>query len=279
MSPSRGNRSEMTYHVASVPFLNAKPLVWALERWPDRFSVEVGYALPSQLPPELESGRAQAILVSSIDALSVPGRRIAGGCSISTHGRVMSVRLFSQVPFSEIETLALDSSSMTSNALAQIVLHEMFACRPTVDLAPPDGQAMLAEHDACVLIGDKGLVFDGRGLFELDLGEAWFQLTGLPFVWACWVGSDDLSPDLVERLVAARREAEGNLAVIASEAPDTVPAQLAHDYLTTVFDYSLGEVQLAALGEFARRLDALGLAAGARVPDLVGSAAQAAGVR
>lgn len=269
----------MRYRVASVPFLNAKPLVWALEQWPDMFDVEVAYALPSQLPCELESGRAHAILVSSIDALTVPDRKIAAGCSISTHGRVLSVRLFSKVPFSEIETLALDSSSMTSNALAQIVLHEFFGCRPRVELVPPDGNSMLVEHDACVLIGDKGLVFDGRGLHELDLGEAWVQMTGLPFVWACWVGSDELNLDLVERLLSARQEAELNLAAIAGEAPDTVPPQLAHDYLTTVFDYSLASRQLDALAEFSRRIVGLGLSPDARVPELVGSAAPVAGVR
>lgn len=258
----------MKFTVASVPFLNARPLVWAMEQWPERFETEVRYAVPSQLPTELESGKAQAILVSSIDALTVPGRAIAEGCSISSYGKVMSVRLFSKVPLSEVETLALDMSSMTSNALAQIVLDEFFGRRPTAELHPPDGDAMLAGHDACVLIGDKGLVYPGRGLFELDLGEAWTQMTGLPFVWACWVGRDPLSPDLVARLIDAREVGQSQLAEVASTAPPEIPDQLAHDYLTTVFDYTLGDAQQRALAEFARRIESLGLAPNASVPGI-----------
>ena len=239
----------MRHSVASVPFLNAKPLVWAIEN-DDQFSIDVDYLWPSKLPALLDNGLAEAVLVSSIDALTQPGRAIAGGCSISSRDRVMSVKVFSKTPLDRIKTLALDASSMTSNGLAQIVLGRMFGCRPECRPLDPDGAAMLKENDACVLIGDKGLTFEGEGLYSLDLGEAWRNLTGLPFVWACWVGKFDLSPELVGQLVVARESGERNLAAVAAEAPDDIPPRLAHEYLTTVFDYSLGPDQLSALALF-----------------------------
>lgn len=259
----------MKYSVASVPFLNAKPLVWALEQEPERFDVTVAYELPARLPALLDSGAVDAVLVSSIDALTVPGRRIAEGCSISSFGRVMSVRLFSRVPLDRVETLALDSSSLSSNALAQIVLRELYGSMPTCTREAPIGQAMLAEHDACVLIGDRGLVFDGSGLFELDLGEAWTHLTNLPFVWACWVGGERLVPALVARLEEARRVGESNLASIAQSAPAEVSAQLAHRYLTEAFDYRLTDAHLSSLAWFGSLVVEHGLADRSYTPTVV----------
>ncbi len=244
----------MPMTVASVPYLNAKPLVWALERLGLESPVNVVFDVPSRLPRLLETKAADAILVSSIDALTVPGRRVASGCSISSLNKVMSVRVFSRVPFSMIESLALDASSMTSNALAKIVLKRMFGAVPDCTLRPPDGSAMLQDNDACVLIGDKGLMFDGTGLHCLDLGEAWHQLTGLPFVWACWVGGSGLSEELSSYLNWARFEGQQNLAAAAADADPSIPSHIAHEYLTTVFDYGLDGPQLEGLRTFAQAI-------------------------
>src|SRR5471032_1724555 len=106
----------MKYTVGSVPYLNAKPLVRAFEVWGEESPVNVIYEVPSKLPALLAAGEVQAIMVSSIEAFRHPGSRIAEGVCIGSQREVMSVRLFSKVPPRMIETLALDQSSMTSNA-------------------------------------------------------------------------------------------------------------------------------------------------------------------
>jgi predicted solute-binding protein len=42
-----------------------------------------------------------------------------------------------------------------------------------------------------VIIGDKGFEADGTGLIDIDLGNAWTDMTGLPFVWAMWLGKKE----------------------------------------------------------------------------------------
>lgn len=259
----------MPYQVASVPFLNARPLVWALEQLGEHSPVRVAFDWPSRLPALLESGSAQAVLVSSIDAISTPGRKIVGGASISSRGRVRSVRLFSKVPFDQVSTLALDASSLTSNALARLVLLQMFGCEPTTVHHDPNGTEMLTTNDACILIGDKGLMFEGSGLYELDLGEAWTAMTNLPFVWACWVGDENLSRELAGWLVSAREIGERNLAAAALTALDQIPAQLASEYLTQVFDYGLQAEQIAGLDKFRELLKESGLLAETYEPRFV----------
>ena len=184
------------YTVGCVPYANAIPLVAWFEQLGDESPVKVLYDVPSRLPAMLESGRADAILVSSVDAFLVPDRRMAESVCIGSHGPVKSVRLFSKVPPSKIRSLALDQSSMTSNRLVQILLEERYGVRPTTHQYPPDQEAMLRDCDACVLIGDIGMTASSEGLHVLDLGEEWMRLTGKPFVWAAWIGNERLTPDL-----------------------------------------------------------------------------------
>lgn len=192
------------YTVGSVPYLNARPLVGYLHDPACRLPVKVVYDVPSKLPALLESGEADAVLASSIEALTVADRKVAGGLCIASDGPVLSVRLFSKVAPKDIRTLALDQSSLTSNALAKIVLAERYGAAPIGTPQPPDLKEMLSQLDACILIGDIGMRTDGSGLHVLDLGEEWKRLTGLPFVWALWIGAENLTPELAGMLNVAR---------------------------------------------------------------------------
>src|SRR5437762_3384223 len=147
------------YAVGCVPYLNAKPLVRRFHEMGEASPVKVVYDVPSRLPALLASADVQAILVSSVEALRAPCRAV-DGVSITTRGEVRSVRLFSKVSFKDIRTLALDQSSMTSNALALIVLNELFQAQPETYPASPDLPTMLASADAGILIGDAGMRAD-----------------------------------------------------------------------------------------------------------------------
>lgn len=247
------------YTVGSVPYANAKPLVWWLGA--SAGPVRVVYAVPSQLPAMLDSGAADAVLASSYEALITPGRRIASGLCIASEGPVRSVRLFSKVPFGEIQVLALDRSSMTSNALAGIILAERYHVRPKAIAEEPSLEGMLGMADAAVLIGDKGMSASGDGLHEMDLGEAWTDLTDLPFVWAMWMSGDGLTTELVRLLQDAWREFDGarldgrqgqlveQFALEAGWTPATM-----EDYLLRTIKFELGKRELEGLREFQRRL-------------------------
>jgi len=269
----------MAYTVGSVPYVNAIPLVSVFEEAGESSPVKVVYDVPSHLPALLDSGQADAVLVSSIDSLRVPGRRMATGVCIGSDGPVKSVRLFSKVPPAEIQTLALDSASMTSNRLARIILAEKFDVRPKVTTHDPNLAAMLEVADACVLIGDIGMTSQGDGLYVLDLGEEWTRLTGKPFVWAAWIGGDRLTPELSGHLQAplayygSERRAELALALSAKAPRDdqelTARRQAAvkkgtthsgwtesmvEDYYQNVMVYAMDDRMLEGLREFGRRL-------------------------
>lgn len=176
------------FRVGCVPYVNARPLVAAFDQ-PNEF-VEVVYDVPSKLPELLDKGEVDAILVSSIELLRRNDLLPVVEVGIMSNGPVQSVRLLSKVPLPKIKTMALDQSSLTSNMLAQLILAEK-GVFPVVETLAPSAEDMLARHDACVIIGDKGFEADGSGLLDIDLGAAWTELTGLPFVWAMWLGRRD----------------------------------------------------------------------------------------
>jgi chorismate dehydratase len=170
------------YRVGCVPFVNARPLVEFL----DPELVEVVFDVPSKLPPLLDAERVEAILVSSVEYLRRDDLEVIAEPCIASFGPVASVRLLSKVSLADIRSLALDSSSMTSNLLAQVILAER-GVHPTTGVCPPNTSEMLESFDACVIIGDLGYEAAGDYTVDLDLGQAWTEMTGLPFIWAMWL--------------------------------------------------------------------------------------------
>ncbi len=248
----------MTTRIGSVPYLNEKPLTrWFSHTDAGRASgVEVTYAVPSELAKMLRAGEIAAALVSSFEYFRTPGYAIVPGISISGQGEIESVRAFARAPWRKIESLALDTSSLTSAALLKILLAEQLASHPAFLHAAPALSSMLAQADACLLIGDKGMLADGDGLNVLDLGQAWRQLTSLPFVYAVWLGmAENLTPRLVRSLASAKAWGVTQTEIIAEEESRRIGASVrqCRHYLTEVMDYDLGEQHLQALTLFGTK--------------------------
>jgi chorismate dehydratase len=154
------------------------------------------------------------------------------------------------VALSQIHTLGCDTDSHTSVALARIVLSEHLKLRPRfIDLR--DGGD---DVDARLLIGDKVVCAEPVGYaHQLDLGAAWKQMTGLPFVFAVWTarGGVDLA-DLPARLDQARRNGVAHLDQIVKRhgVPRGWPEDVAREYLSRYLVFDIGARQLAAVRLF-----------------------------
>ncbi len=248
----------MSICIGSVPYLNEKPLTrWFSHTGAGRESgIEVVYAVPSQLARMLADGEIAAALVSSFEYFRTPGYVIAPGVSISGQGDIESVRAFAKLPWRKVESLALDTSSLTSVALLKILLAEQLDSYPAFLHAAPDLNAMLAQADACLLIGDKGWQADGNGLSVIDLGHGWRRLTGLPFVYAVWLGKpENITPHLIDALATAKAWGLTQLDPIAAEEAERIGTTVrkCRHYLTEVMDYDLGKEHQEALALFGTK--------------------------
>jgi predicted solute-binding protein len=171
------------------------------------------------------------------------------GLGIASDGDVRSIFVVSHVHASEIRSLALDSSSRTSTALARIILDRKFGVRPRTIPYPPNVDKMLTLADAALVIGDPALRLapQQEGYFVYDLGREWTEMTGLPMVYAMWAGrgADDAAALLHESYAWGRDRIDE---IVASEAPPRrIPATLARTYLTTNIIFELGERHMRGL--------------------------------
>jgi chorismate dehydratase len=230
--------------IASVSYFNAKPL---LEGLADDPTIALSLAVPSALLELLRTQQADVALLPVIDYQRLDGLRILPAGGIGSDGPTLTVRIFSSVPIERIATLGCDGDSHTSVALARVILAERFGRVP--ELVPLDRGS-----DAELLIGDKVVCDEPKDLpHQIDLGEQWKALTGLPFVFAAWTARGDVElGDLPQRLVRARERGVANADALVEKyaVPRGWPAALAHQYITRNLKYDIGPRELEAIRQF-----------------------------
>jgi len=269
-----------------VSFLNARPLIEGLD---ETDGVQCVFDVPAALPQRLAAGDVDAALVPVIDLLRCQGRfRVISDACIGCDGETMTVRVFARVPPERIRTLWVDSDSHTSVALAIVLWRELF--NRELVLQPCQARSDdLSTAEAVLLIGDK-VVHPGRGSFayEVDLGGAWREHTGLPFVFAAWACRSaprcgqrawpaGFPPDtpassapehhgtaaehIATLLSAARDRGVAQAAQIAvRDGPrHGWPVPLAQRYLTRCLKFTLDPSAVAGANHFARLCAAAGL--------------------
>lgn len=275
--------------VGCVSYLNAKPLIHgpgspgggadaAFSR-----AVDLALDVPSRLIDRLTAGDVDLALCSVVDHFHHPTEtRLVPVGGIACEGPTLTVRLFSRVPIERITQVHADTDSHTSVLLLQVLLHDLYGLTPT--LLHYDTRALLADEqpvdptrppEAMLLIGDKVVTNAPAATvypYQLDLGAAWHDLTGKPFVFATWLAntSTDLGglPDLLATQLNLNL---GRLDQIVDTyaAPHGWPADLAADYLGKILRYRLGPRELDAIEYFRIRLVELGLIEAA--PDIQSS--------
>lgn len=242
--------------VCAVSFLNTVPLAHGMVQGPQRDLVELTFAVPSVCAERVGTGVADVGLVPVIE-MENQGLTAVPGIGIASRDAVRSILLISRVPFRRVRTLAADMNSRTSVMLARIILSRCFGTEPEVTPMPADLDSMLARADAALVIGDAALAIDPDevGLPCLDLGEAWFDLSGLPFVFAMWAGhKSQITPELAQLLQDSCLCGLGALdRIIEEEAVRrTMPREMVDRYLRHNIVFQHGDAERAGLELYLR---------------------------
>jgi chorismate dehydratase len=249
------------YRIGSVSYLNARPLIYGLQECAD---IDLRLDVPARLLDGLREGRCDVALLPVIDYQAMADLCIVPSGGIGCDGPTLTVRIFSSVAIDAIRTLACDAESHTSVALARIILRQRYGLSPELIAWRPQDEG---GADAILMIGDKVVCAEPRGAkHQLDLGQAWKELTGLPFVFAVWTARAGVDlGDLPRRLTAARERGMRNVERIIEEhaVPRGWPAALAREYLTSHLKFEIGAAQIEAIGRFHAMAAEHGLIAGA----------------
>jgi chorismate dehydratase len=238
--------------IGAVSYLNTKPLVYGLDAHPDQFDVR--FDVPAKCAELLHEGRVDLGLIPAIEYLR-GHYTIVPDISIASNGPVATVAVFTRKPIRDVRTMALDLSSRTSVALTRVLCAKHWHITPKFTPAEPDLDAMLQRADAALVIGDPAFEIDPEKhhVTKIDLGAEWKALTGLPFVYAMWVGRPGAaSPEQCRALRHARDAGVAHLPKIAKQVGggNQRLEQRALEYLRDNLKYGLGKAEQAGLGRF-----------------------------
>jgi chorismate dehydratase len=233
------------FKVGSVPYLNAVPLTRGLEE-------QILFAPPSELARLLQRDELDAALVSLTEVLLHDRYDILDGVAVASLGEVQSVFLAHRQPLAEMREIHCDTASLSGLHLLKVLLAEN-DWRP--ELRPLPGYAAARTLENVLLIGDPALEFARSSPpHEMwDLGAAWFDLTGLPFVYAVWALRRVPNEALRRRLREARKFGLDTLDDIISSRTE-FDLEFRKDYLSWHIHYHLGADERRGIARFIELL-------------------------
>jgi len=184
--------------VGAVSYLNTKPLIYGFEQGMMKDKVELVIDYPAKIAAALLNDKIDLGLVPVAILPEMKMYYIVGDHCIGCDGAVASVSLFSEVPLEQIETVLLDYQSRTSVKLAEILMKEYWKIKPVLIDADDDFRSHISGTTAAVVIGDRALEQRKSSTYQYDLGLAWKEYTGMPFVFAAWISNQPLSESFIE---------------------------------------------------------------------------------
>jgi chorismate dehydratase len=264
-------RQTLPVRLGVIDYLNCVPVYdWLLGQMADggMSGIETVAGTPAQMNQALLSGEIDVANVSSVafgehadEWLLIPH------LSVAAHGAVESVLLFSwhdDWRALDGRSIALTDHSATSVALVRLLSERRYGIQPRYVTQPPNLDAMLAEHDAALLIGDIALregylrraIADRGQPHTFDLATEWQAWTGLPFCFSVWAARAEraeaiAASEVIRLLHDSRARGIADLDRLAREAAArlNLPVAVCARYLR-LLDYDLGPSDLDGLRHF-----------------------------
>ncbi len=231
-----------------MSYLNTKPLLYGIEHSPVFDEISLFTEYPARiadmlLADEIDIGLVPVSIIPQMREYHI-NTRFCIGCD----GPVASVCLFSEVPIEKVKRVILDYQSRTSVALAEILFEKHWKQKPVFVQAGTDFISEIGGDTAAVVIGDRALHQRNLSAYHYDLGDAWKQMTGLPFVFAAWISNKTLDPGWVERFNQANGFGIEHIPEVLRKLPEnTFDLQ---SYYTKYLSYSLNEEKRKGLELF-----------------------------
>ena len=266
--------------IGMVNYINVAPIyeMWKEQTLPEDWEVVEGQ--PSQLNLLLAAGKIDMGFVSSYAYAAHPENyQILADLSISATGPVGSVILFSDLPAEALDgqSVLLTGQSDTSVRLVRIILEEFYRVHPNYTTGDVYGEHQKANGASAVLaIGDDALRLKSEQAYpvQLDLGEIWYQTTGLPFVFSvCAVREEFLAEQpetaraIRQTLVDCREQGARRMAEICARVARRIPMDCTacSQYLQGI-EHDFSPVKIQALERFFQYLVARGEVPAAALP-------------
>ena len=184
--------------LGAVSYLNTKPLLYGIKHHNVWEQIQLIEDYPSTIGQLLIDDKIDLGLVPVASIPLLRQHYIITDFCIGANGPVASVGIFSDVPIEDVRKVYLDYQSKTSVNLAKILLKEYWKKEvELIDAKGEDFRDQIKGTIAGVIIGDRALEQRTKSKYIYDLGEAWKNFTGLPFVFAAWVANKKLLQEFI----------------------------------------------------------------------------------
>jgi chorismate dehydratase len=238
------------WRIGAVSYLNTRPLLLGLAQEGFKNRIDLVKSYPAKIAQDLLSGQIDIGLVPVAIIPQLTHPHIISNYVIGTNGAVASVALFSQVPIDEIKSIYLDYQSRTSVQLLKILLAQFWK-KEVEFLAATEGYIdQISGTTAGLIIGDRALDNLYKFPYMYDLGLAWKQHTGLPFVFAAWVANQPIPAEFMAAFDAANGYGLAHLEEVISLIPANEQVYDLHKYYTENISYVYDEEKKLGLNAF-----------------------------
>lgn len=241
----------MPMQIGTVPYCNAFPLIHYLPEYLPGTVLSEWY--PSAMREQLAGQKLDLAMMPVAELLAFPQGQIVSNCCIACNGAVRSVLLFSRKPIEQIQTISLDTASRSSVMICELILRHFYGLRPEKHRLEKNGDPNDCRTEAFVIIGDRALALQPSDCWEYryDMGELWKAKTGMPLVFAAWIGCSPkvMAVSVASALEAARDRGLQQLESILDAKAHALPLDRERilDYYRRAVVYTMGKEECAGL--------------------------------
>jgi len=231
--------------LAAVKYLNTLPMLQGLQNSSAGSQFELHLEHPAECARKLIEGEVDIALCPVGALINLPAYHIVSKYGIGCKGPVRTVSIYSDSPLEELRAVKLYGESRSSNILARVLDQNYW--KLGLQFIDPDSDVpeLPTGH---LVIGDACFEQETQYQHITDLGDAWFNFTGLPFLFACWVSIkpvDDKIRHILDSSFASGIADLGRLDLPESQ----VHVNLYH-YLRDNIRYEIDEETLEGMTKF-----------------------------
>ena len=230
--------------IGIVKYINALPFRFPMQIGELQTEHTFAYDIPSRLNTQMRERNLDIALTSSSEYLSGAYQFLPGYC-IAARQEILSVNLYLKGELNGGK-IGLTHHSATSVTLLRVLCHHFWKKTPYfVPLSDRE------EYDGFLLIGDYALKkMTISGYRTIDLASAWYEATGLPFVFAVIAVRQGVQWDdnIFERALQWS-EANRTQLIEAAYTQSGLPKSLINRYYDMCY-YRLGKKELEGLQTF-----------------------------
>jgi chorismate dehydratase len=246
--------------ISAVKYANTFPFIYGLTETGFDKKVILTTDHPADCARKLISDEVDIGLIPVAALPMVKDYSLITDYCLGAYGKVRTVMLLSNCPFSDIRIINLDYRSRSSVNLARILAKNLwkkdFEWHQTSDLFD---FCNIHGNEAIVLIGDQCFEYEKCFTNKIDLAEEWFRFTGLPFAFACWTANKKLDKKFIDEFNEALAFGVSNIPAVVEKygSSGVIKGDDLRIYLTKNMNFDLNDDKRKAIKLFLEFMDKL----------------------